>query len=168
MPRGGLRRGAGRPRGTGKFGESTKAIRLPVSMIDQVVKFIEQKGLCYPLIPDTELTEQPATTPENVLDLGNYLVQNPASTFMVRVTGESMIGAGIFPGDLLIVDRSIRAADGDVIIACVDGAFLVKRLVFNSGKIELHPENKNFKTVVLDDDSNLKVWGVVKNVIHRV
>ena len=171
MARGGRRKGAGRPKGTGKFGEPTKAIRLPVSMIDKILQFIDQKGLCYPLYTDRIQAGLPSgidDTPAERLDLGAYLVQNPASTFFVKVAGESMIGAGIFPDDLLIVDRSIRASNGDVVVVSVDGEFTVKRLFISQKKIELRPENKKFESVSFNDESELNIWGVVKNVIHRV
>lgn len=168
MPKGGIRHGAGRPKGTGKFGEVTKAVRLPYSLIDQVLQFVQQRGLCYPLFPADNLPELMPESPEEKLDIGRFLVHNPAATFVVRVTGESMIGAGIFPDDLMIVDRSIRAEDGNIIIACVDGEFVVKRLLIGDGKVELRPENKKFKTVKFDNINDLKVWGVVKNVIHQV
>ncbi|MDO5565322.1 MAG: translesion error-prone DNA polymerase V autoproteolytic subunit [Planctomycetia bacterium] len=171
MARGGKRKGAGRPKGTGKFGEPTKAIRLPISMIDRIMTFIEQKGLCFPMYSDQVQAGFPSPaddTPAEKLDLGSYLVQNPASTFFVKVTGESMIGAGIFPDDLLIVDRSITASNGDVVVAAVDGEFTVKRLFISQRKIELRPENKKFNPLTFKDESELNIWGVVKNVIHRV
>ncbi|MGI5831795.1 MAG: LexA family protein [Thermoguttaceae bacterium] len=168
MPRGGIRSGAGRPKGTGKYGEVTKAIRLPVSIVDQVLQFVEQRGLCYPLFPADDLSELPSDSSTEKLDIGSYLIQNPAATFIVRVTGESMLGVGIFPDDLLIVDRSIRATNGDVVIACVDGEFVVKCLYIQGTKVELRPANRGFKPVKFNDASELNIWGVVKNVIHRV
>lgn len=168
MPRGGVRRGAGRPKGSGKYGEETKSLRLPVSLIDQVLQFVDQRGLCYPLYPANQLTENPPADNIEKLDLASFLIHNAAATFIVRVTGESMIGAGIFPDDLLIVDRSIRPTSGDVVIACIDGEFVVKRFFKDGEKVELRPENENFKTVSLADSSELKIWGVVKNAIHRV
>ena len=168
MPKGGIRHGAGRPKGTGKFGEVTKAIRLPNSLIDQVLQFVQQRGLCYPLFPADKLPELTMESSAEKLDIGRFLVQNPAATFVVRVTGESMIGAGILPDDLMIVDRSVRAENGNVVIACVDGEFVVKRLFLNGDKAELRPENKKFKTIKFDNMNDLKIWGVVKNVIHRV
>ena len=168
MPKGGIRHGAGRPKGTGKFGEVTKAIRLPYSLIDQVLQFVHQRGLCYPLFPADKLPELTPESPAEKLDIGRFLVQNPAATFVVRVTGESMIGAGIFPDDLMIVDRSVRAENGNVVIACVNDEFVVKRLYINDNKVELRPENKKFKVIKFDNVNDLKIWGIVKNVIHRV
>ena len=133
--------------------------------------FIEQKGLCFPLYSDRIQAGYPSAqddAPIERLDLGSYLVQNPASTFFVKVAGESMIGAGIFPDDLLIVDRSIKATNGDVVVVSVDEEFTVKRLFISQKKIELRPENKKFESISFNDESELNIWGVVKNVIHRV
>lgn len=171
MARGGKRKGAGRPKGTGKFGELTKAIRLPISMIDRIMTFIEQKGLSFPLYNCQVQAGAPSPSedvPAEKLDLGSYLVQNPASTFFVKVAGESMTGAGIFPDDLLIVDKSITATNGDVVVAAVNGEFTVKRLFISKNKIELRPENKKFNPIPFKEESELNIWGVVKNVIHRV
>lgn len=171
MARGGKRKGAGRPKGTGKFGEPTKAIRLPISMIDRIMTFIEQKGLSFPLYNSQVQAGYPSPSediPAEKLDMGSYLVQNPGSTFFVKVVGESMNGAGIFPDDLLIVDRSIKATNGDVVVAVVDGEFTVKRLFITKSKIELRPENKKFAPIVFENESEMNIWGVVRNVIHRV
>lgn len=168
---GGKRKGAGRPKGSGKFGEPTQAVRIPVSMKDRIMRFIEQKGLCFPLYSDRVQAGFPSPaddTPAENLDLGSYLIQNPASTFFVRVAGESMIGAGIFPDDLLIVDRSVSAENGDVVVVAMDGEFTVKRLFISQKRVELRPENKRFQVLTYKDASELNIWGVVKNVIHRV
>lgn len=165
------KKGAGRPKGTGKFGEPTKAIRLPVSMIDRIELFIKQKGLSFSLYSDHVQAGYPSPCDDNPaekLDLGSYLVPNPASTFFVKVAGESMIGAGIFPDDLLIVDKSIQPSNGDVVIASVDGEFTVKRLFISNNKVELRPENSRFPTITFKDESELNIWGVVSNVIHKV
>lgn len=171
MARGGRRKGAGRPKGTGKFGEPTKAVRLPISMIDQIMGFIERRGLAYPLYSTKVQAGYPAPAddvPAERFDLTNYLVPNPAATFFVRATGNSMTGAGIFANDLLIVDKSVEPKNGDVVIAVVNGEFTVKRLVIKNKKIELKPENSKFSTIKIVDESELNIWGVVKNVIHAV
>ena len=165
------KKGAGRPKGTGKFGEPTKAIRLPVSMIDRIELFIKQKGLSFPLYNALIQAGYPSSCddpPPELLELGSYLVPNPASTFFVKVAGDSMIGAGIYPDDLLIVDKSIQPSNGDVVIASVDGEFTVKRLFISQNKVELRPENSRFPTITFKDESELNIWGVVSNVIHKV
>ncbi len=171
MARGGKRKGAGRPKGTGKFGEQTKAVRLPISKIKLIMNFIERKGLCFPLYSNQVQAGFPSPAedvPSETIELGTYLVQNPASTFFIKVAGESMTGAGIFPDDILIVDRSIEAANGDVVVAVVNGEFTVKRLFVTNSKVELRSENKKFEPITFNDPADLSVWGVVKNVIHRV
>lgn len=168
MARGGKRKGAGRPKGTGKFGEPTKAIRLPVSMIDGILTFIDQKGLSFPLYSGKKTTDSPEDATVEQLNLGSYLIQNASATFCMKVVGDSMTGAGIFHDDLLIVDRSAKASNGDVVVALVDGEFTVKRLFVTQKKIELRPENKKFQVIAFNNESELNIWGVVKNVVHRV
>jgi DNA polymerase V len=102
---------------------------------------------------------------EEKLDLNQFLVKNPSSTFYIRVEGLSMIGAGIYPKDILIVDRSLRAKHHDIIIALVDGGFTVKRLSIDAKKILLLPENSNYKPLDVTD-SDFQVWGIVTYVIH--
>ena len=96
------------------------------------------------------------------------LVKNPPATFFVRVKGNSMTGAGIFDGDTLVVDRSLEAASGSVVVAVVDGELTVKRLSIRRGKVRLLPENPEFPPIEFRDGQELVVWGVVTNVIHPV
>jgi DNA polymerase V len=103
---------------------------------------------------------------EGRLDLNQYLIKNPPSTFFVRVTGDSMVGAGIHSGDLLIVDRSLTAKDKHVIIAAVGGQLTVKRIRIRQKKICLEPENKNYAPQEIGPDEDFQVWGVVTHVIH--
>lgn len=103
---------------------------------------------------------------EGQLDLNKYLIKNPPATFFVRVSGDSMEGAGIHNGDLLIVDRSIEAKSGHVIIAVLNGELTVKRLRIYRGKFTLEPENKNYPIQKITKDMAFEVWGVVTNVIH--
>ncbi len=106
--------------------------------------------------------------PAEKFDLATHLIPNPAATFFVRVAGDSMTGAGIFSNDLLIVDKSIEPKSGDVVVAVVNGEFTVKRFMVKNKKIELRPENSKFATIKVAGDEELKIWGVVKNVIHSV
>jgi len=105
---------------------------------------------------------------ENSLDLNLELIKNPAATFFVRVSGSSMKDAGIFDGDILIVDRSLRPANRKIVIAILNGELLVKRLCIRDDQYILMPENKNYSPIYLTNDSDLNIWGVVTNVIHRV
>ena len=105
---------------------------------------------------------------EGKLDLNRYLIKNPPATFFVRVTGDSMIGAGIHSEDLLIVDRSLEAKNNNVIIAALDGELTVKRIRLRGGKITLVPENKNYSARKIEGDMEFEVWGIVTNVIHSL
>ena len=105
---------------------------------------------------------------EHKLDLKSYLVTHPAATFFVRASGNSMTGANIHDGDLLIVDRSIEAAHNDIVIAVVLGEITVKRLHYLRGEIALVPENESYQTIFINEHSDLHIWGVVTNAIHCV
>ena len=105
---------------------------------------------------------------EGNLDLNAYLVRNPSATFFVKVEGQSMTGAGIFPNDLLVVDRSIEAKSGNIVIAVLNGEFVVKRLCMRNGNAELRAENPAFGPVVPADGCEVEIWGVVKYVLHGV
>jgi DNA polymerase V len=101
------------------------------------------------------------------LDLNDLLIKHPAATFFVRVGGDSMINAGIFDKDILIVDRSLTATHGKIIIAAVNGELTVKRLILQGQKAQLIPENPKYKAITINNSSELKVWGVVTAVIHQ-
>jgi DNA polymerase V len=105
---------------------------------------------------------------ENALDLNVELIKNPAATFFVRVSGTSMKDAGIFDGDILVVDRSVPAANRKIVIAILNGELLVKRLLKRGDQYILMPENKTYKPIYISHESDLNIWGVVTNVIHRV
>lgn len=102
------------------------------------------------------------------LDLNKYLVRNSAATFFVRVSGDSMTGAGIHDGDLLIVDRSLEPADKNVVIAIVDGELTVKRIRIRGRKVFLEPENDNYSVQEINEEMEFQVWGVVTNVVHKL
>lgn len=102
---------------------------------------------------------------ESRLDLNDYLIRRPAATFFVRVRGESMIGAGIHDGDLLVVDRAETADIGRVVIACLDGELLVKRLARVTGVRCLVAEGEGYPAIAVTEET--QIWGVVVAVIHR-
>jgi DNA polymerase V len=106
---------------------------------------------------------------ESVLDLNELLIQHPAATYFVRVEGYSMINSGINPNDILIVDRSLEAADGKVVIAVLEGEFTVKRLQINKkGEYYLMPDNDAYKPIKITNEMDFSIWGVVTNVIHKL
>jgi DNA polymerase V len=103
---------------------------------------------------------------EGRLDLNKYLIKNPPATFFVRVSGDSMVGAGIHSGDLLIVDRSLNPRDKNIVIAAINGSLTVKRIRIDRKKICLEPENTDYAVQEISTDAEFQVWGVVTNVIH--
>lgn len=104
---------------------------------------------------------------ENRLDLNELIIKHPASTFFVRVQGSSMSGAGISSGDILVVDRSLEASNGKIIVAIVNGEFTVKRLVLGPESVRLVPANSTYPVININLDSDFQVWGVVTYVIHK-
>lgn len=105
---------------------------------------------------------------EDQLDLNQYCVKNPPATFFVRVDGDSMTGAGINRGDLLVVDRSLTAGNEDVVVAIVDGEFTLKRLVLRAGRVFLRPENPRYRSLEITEDMEFQVWGRVTKVVHEL
>ena len=105
---------------------------------------------------------------EEIIDLGKHLVKHKQSTFLLKATGESMTGAGIYPGDMLVVDRAIIPTSGHIIIAAVDGEFPVKRLSQIRDKVVLCAENPSYQDIEITEDMAFSIWGVVTNCIHSV
>lgn len=105
---------------------------------------------------------------EDKLDLNEHLIKHPAATFFVRAIGDSMIGAGIHCGDLLIVDRSLEPRDRSVVIAAVNGELTVKRIRIRNKKITLVPENDSYSVQQVGENVEFEVWGVVTSVIHEL
>ena len=105
---------------------------------------------------------------DKTLDLNELCIKNPSSTFFIRVSGDSMRGAGIFDGDILIVDRSIHARPRDVVVAVLDGDFLVKRLHKQGSTVFLAAENLDYAPILIEESSDFQIWGVVVKVIHTI
>lgn len=104
---------------------------------------------------------------EGTLDLNEHLITRPSATFMVRATGDSMTGVGIFSGDILIVDRSLQPEHGTIIIAVVDAELTVKRLYRRNGVIRLEAANPAYPPLSVSGDMELWCWGVVTAAIHQ-
>ena len=102
------------------------------------------------------------------LDLNEHLIQHPSATFFVRVAGESMIGAGIHDGDMLIVDRSLEPVHGSVVVAALNGELTVKRLLNSNGRCTLKPENESFACIEISEQADFQIWGVATSVIHTL
>lgn len=103
---------------------------------------------------------------EPPLDLNELLVKRPAATFFVRVSGDSMIGEGIHDGDILVVDRSLRPASGDVIVASIDGEFTVKTYRKDKEGVHLEPANPLFPVITLRAGQQLDYFGKVTAFVH--
>ena len=102
------------------------------------------------------------------LDLHQHMVRNEAATFFLRAHGDSMLGAGIYDGDLLVVDRSLEAAHNRVVIAAVDGELTVKRLVRRQGRVLLMPENPEYSPIDITEREYIHIWGVVTYAVHKL
>ena len=136
------------------LGDSQKFLRLRVPL------FLERVSAGFP--------SPAADYIEKTLDLNELCIQHPAATFFVRVDGESMIGAGIFPGDVLVVDRSLRAQHGDIIIASLESEMTVKELHLNPPPVYLLPRNPAYQPILIEEGMVLEVFGVVTNVVRSL
>ena len=102
------------------------------------------------------------------ISLDKELVKNSESTFYAKVSGDSMIEAGLDDGDLLIIDRSLDPENGKIAVCFLDGEFTVKRINKREGKLYLKPENKNYEEIEINDGNELKIWGIVTFVIKKI
>ena len=102
------------------------------------------------------------------ISLDKELVKNKEATFYARVSGDSMIGAGLEDGDLLVIDRSLNPENGKIAVCFVDGEFTVKRIKKENDNFYLIPENKKYKRIEIKEESELIIWGVVEYVIKKV
>ena len=105
---------------------------------------------------------------EKSLDLNDLAIRNPAATFFLQVSGSSMLGAGIFDRDYLVVDRSLQAKAEDIVVAEINGDFTLKRLVFRLGRPVLQAENPEFPDIECADPSELRIFGVVRGVFRNL
>ena len=103
---------------------------------------------------------------EENIDLNEYLISNPFSTFFLRVKGDSMMNAGIKDKDLIIVDKSLTAKPGNIIIAMIDGEFTIKRLSIKNNELYLKAENHNYPDFRFKNHIDVQIWGVVIYSIH--
>lgn len=185
---GGSRPGSGRK---SLYGEVTKAVRVPESQLESVLNYLAayrksatSPASFHPLVIawDTPLVRIPLmshTVPagfpspaddyiQDALDLNQHLIVHREATFILRVSGWSMRDAGIHDGDELIVDRALEPADGNVVIAVLDGELTCKRLHKVGGSIRLLAENPDYPEIVIGNAQELVIWGVVTRVLHRV
>ena len=127
------------------------------------------KTIKIPLLTDSVSAGFPSPaddyTEENI-DLNEHLISNPFSTFFLRVKGDSMINAGIKDKDLIIVDKSLTARPGNIIIAMIDGEFTIKRLSIKNNELYLKSENHNYPDFRFKNHIDVQIWGVVIYSIH--
>jgi DNA polymerase V len=187
MPRGGFRPGSGRKSNSGLFREKTVVRRVPLSVSIAFDKYIDclktsnsdsindflliqDAPVRLPLFSSNVAAGFPAPADSDIeayLDLNAHLIPKPVTSFCVRVSGESMVLAGINDGDILIVDRSLEAKSGSIVIAVLNGELTVKRLKLDKGKCYLKPENDSFEPIEVAPEMDFSIWGVVTSVIHQ-
>jgi len=102
------------------------------------------------------------------IDLNKELIKHPYATFYGRVRGDSMTGAGLDDGDLLIIDKSLEPQDGKIAVCFIDGEFTVKRIKLDKDSLWLMPENKKYKPLKVTEDNEFIIWGVVTSVIKNM
>lgn len=106
---------------------------------------------------------------ERGIDLNEQLIRNKPATFFMRIRGDAMVGAGIFDGDIVIVDRSLKAVPGKIVIASLNGEMLIRRLEKTFNKLRLIPETNKLAPIEVDAScDDFSIWGVVTYTIHAV
>ncbi len=105
---------------------------------------------------------------ERGIDLNEQLIRNKPATFFMKVSGDSMINAGIYSGDIAIVDRSLKAVNGRIVIAVIDGEMLIRRYQKTMNKLLLIPESHKLSTIDVSEFNDFKVWGVVVHIIRSL
>jgi DNA polymerase V len=171
MSHGGKREGAGRPKGQGKYGTTTKAIRVPEHLVQKVKDYSMHGGYRVPLFSSYIEAGYPSFAEdsiEDLIDMNSFLIKNPKTTFCVRVTGLSMINAGIYEGDVLLVDSSIAPTENKIVVAAIDGMLTVKRLSYIDGKAYLMPENPDFEPIPINESSEVRIWGIVTKILRSL
>lgn len=149
---------------------SSLSLPMPTSQHTIMQPEIGLKPIRLPLFSSTVAAGFPSPADDYIegrLSLDEHLIQHRDSTFFVRAKGNSMTGAGIFDGDLLVVDKSLNPKSGDIVIAVVDGDLTVKRLIQRGDTVTLKPENPKFKEIEFKDGQELVVWGVVTSTTKK-
>ena len=145
------------------------------ALSNAIIRTKQEQNLIYPMFLTfyKEAVECGFPSPardftEGTIDLNEELIPRPNSTFIVRARGDSMIGSGIYPGDLLIVDRSLSPRNGSIIIAVLDGELSVKGLKLNNDQVTLSSSNPNYSDVIVSEEMDFTIWGVCTNVVHNL
>ena len=168
--------------------EPARIARLPLPTAELATRLVANKSLragdvraflaieprqaaTVPLMSDSAACGFPSPADDYLdrpLDFNDLLIQNPAATFAVRIAGESMTGAGLFPGDIAIVDRSRNAVDGAIVLALLGGEFTIKRYRKRRTRVWLQAENPKYQDIQLDEESAFEVWGVIAKSIRML
>jgi DNA polymerase V len=168
-------------------GEPSRVVRLPLPVaalakrladkslragdINAFLDVAPQRAAAVPLMASPAACGFPSPADDYLdrpLDFNELLIENPASTFAVRIAGESMTGVGLFPGDIAVVDRARTAVDGSIVLALLAGEFAIKRYRCKGSRAWLHAENPAFKDMELNEDSAFEVWGVIAKAIRML
>ncbi len=172
MTHGGKRIGAGRIKGSTKYGECTRPIRIPQSRVDEVKAYLTlgPQSRLLPLFSCTVRAGLPTTADDNIedyVDLNCFLSKDSGTTFLVRASGDSMINTPIFDGDMLVVEREDSPSSGKIVIAALGDELTVKRLHVEEKKVILLAENPSYQPIVINEEHHFKILGVVTHVIHQ-
>lgn len=157
MPMGGSRQGAG----CGSFGEEPlQQVRAPLIGVKAFLPlYLSTVQAGFPSPADDYI--------ERYLDLNAEYIKHPSATFLVKATGDSMVDVGIYSGDVLVVDKSLAAVDGKIVIAAINGELTVKRISRKNGHVQLLPANSKYKPIDITEEQDLVIWGVVTLVLHE-
>lgn len=139
-----------------------------VTEIQKLKKGAQQKAPLFAAQPAAGFPAPADDLIERALDVNDLVVKNPASTFFVRVQGDSMEGARIFGGDVLVVDRAITPADGAIVVAAVYGEMVVKRLQKRGETHVLISENEAYEPIIVSDNDDCFIWGVVVGSVRKL
>jgi DNA polymerase V len=189
---GGRRPGAGRKPGN-NMAQPTTVIRVPINTAEAIKDFIStlkrkhtlqgqagvvdliqftqaKQRVILPLYTSKVAAGFPSPADDHVeqrLNPSDYLVENDTATFFVRVKGDSMIEAGIFDNDVLVIDRSRTQQTGDIVLAVLDGEFTVKTLGWSRKSVKLIPANRNYPVIEIKKGQSLEIWGVVTGSMRK-
>jgi DNA polymerase V len=145
------------------------AVSMPAAGAQPLPLRGQRKPLRLPLASSSVAAGFPSPADDYIdvgIDLNEALIRHPSSTFFLRVSGDSMVEAGIQHGDLLVVDRSLEARPGQIVVAVLDGAFTLKRLVRHRGRLRLEAANSAYPPLELNQCGDVQIWGVAIHVIH--
>ena len=178
--------GGARPGSGPRPGPPTRVVRLPVPLAEfarklaaarkpgDVAGFLDVENCTAQRVPMMAWSAAcgfPSPADDYVdrpLDFNELLIEHPAATFAIRIEGDSMTGAGIFPGDIAVVDRAREPINGSIVLALLDGAFTVKRYRVKDGTVWLQAENPAYPDLQIADGQSLEVWGVITRSIRML